>query len=66
MQHDSHTNYVIAAIALVSPWWLPLLENISWGAGQIVPVLIAIWFCLQIGFKLYDRWMGRVGGKDSD
>lgn len=45
--------------AVTSPIWLPSLHDISTACAEVWPILGAIWLCMQIGFKLYDRFSDR-------
>jgi hypothetical protein len=38
----------VAAAAVVSPFWLPILQDVSGIAALIVPILGAIWLVVQI------------------
>jgi membrane protein YdbS with pleckstrin-like domain len=42
-----------AVAALASPYWLPILQEISEVAGLIVPILGAVWLIIQISHYLY-------------
>ena len=44
---------IIAGAAIISPWWLPTLQNIHDGAAWILPLLGVLWLAIQIGFFLY-------------
>jgi hypothetical protein len=41
-----------AGAAMVSPWWLPVLHEISTVAADIVPILGAAWLLTQIIIKV--------------
>lgn len=45
----------VAAGAVVSPWWLPSLSDISQFAALMLPVLGCVWLIVQIIAKLHDR-----------
>lgn len=46
----------IAGAALVSPWWLPFLQNASDIAGLLLPIAGLIWLVIQIvGYIIKDR-----------
>lgn len=46
---------VSAAGAIVSPWWLPDLHNISVVAAEIAPIIGVIWLVVQIISKIRDE-----------
>lgn len=50
---------VIAAGAVASPWWLPMLEEFSRTAQLCVPILGAAWLTVQIAVKAHDWWRKR-------
>jgi len=45
----------IAAGAVVSPWWLPSLTELSQNAGLLLPILGCTFLVIQIISKLIDR-----------
>lgn len=52
---DSVVN-VGAAGAFISPLWLPKLEQASFIAAKIAPILGVSWLALQIIVKLWDTY----------
>jgi hypothetical protein len=44
-----------AGAALSSPFWLPVLEDLSSASALLLPVLGAIWLIVQIMVKMIDR-----------
>lgn len=50
---------VVAAGAVVSPWWLPMLEVTSQFAQLMLPILGAAWLSVQIAVKAHDWWRKR-------
>lgn len=44
---DKLTN-TIAAGAVVSPWWMPSLTDVSQAAGLLLPILGCCWLIVQI------------------
>ena len=48
-------NDIIAAIAIVSPAWLPSLTTISSEAGLLLPIMGVLWLGVQIYAKLRFR-----------
>lgn len=49
-----------ATAALMSPFWLPSLQEVSAFAALILPILGAAWLILQIGLKLYSLRRKRI------
>lgn len=49
-----HTTAGIAAGAVVSPIWLPFVQDASNAAALIAPLLGTIWLIIQIAGKLLD------------
>lgn len=47
---DSWTT-ATAAAAVVSPWWLPIIDNISAWAAWLLPILGCAWLFMQMYFK---------------
>lgn len=45
----------IAAGAVISPWWMPSLADVSQGAGLLLPILGCAWLIVQIMHKLTGR-----------
>jgi hypothetical protein len=45
-----------AAGAIISPWWLPPLHDVSTIAAEIAPILGIIWLVLQMVTKLIDTY----------
>ncbi len=43
-----------ALAAVVSPWWLPWLKEVSEIASFTLPIIGVIWLCVQIVVKLYE------------
>lgn len=48
---DNATN-VLSAGAVISPFWLPVLEQTSGFAALLAPILGAIWLVIQIWAKI--------------
>lgn len=42
-----------AVAALVSPWWLPLVHEVSDVAALCLPILGALWLIVQIIEKIH-------------
>jgi hypothetical protein len=56
-ENDTMTNGFTTAgagAAMVSPWWLPALHEVSQVAAEIVPILGALWLITQIAMKVAD------------
>lgn len=51
---DKVTN-TIAAGAVISPWWMPSISDVSQGAALLLPILGCAWLIVQIITKLTDR-----------
>lgn len=49
-----HTTAGVAAGAIASPVWLPLLQDASNVAAVVAPLLGAVWLVVQIAGKLVD------------
>lgn len=47
MHHWKLLNYPISLASIVSPFWLPWLEQVSKIAGLVLPILGVGWLCLQ-------------------
>ena len=54
MTLNSVTN-ASAAVAVISPWWLPLLKSTSEYAALILPILGVLWLAVQIGHFLWKQ-----------
>lgn len=50
---------VTAGVALVSPFWLPSLQQVSEIASIALPILGAAWLIVQIVAKLYEVFVAR-------
>lgn len=48
----------IAAGAVVSPWWLPSVADISAAAAQWLPILGICWLIMQMAVFLIKLWKG--------
>lgn len=46
--HYKLLNYPISVLAIVTPWWLPVLENVSKYAGLIMPIAGLAYLALQM------------------
>jgi len=46
---------VAAAIAIVSPWWLDALANVSQIATLLLPIVGVLWFAVQIYIKVVHK-----------
>lgn len=47
---------VAAAGAVVSPWWLPSLHNVSVVAAELAPILGVIYLVVQIYLKIVESY----------
>ena len=56
---NNNVTNAIATAAVVSPWWMPSISDISQGAALMLPILGCAWLIVQILGKL-------LGGKDAD
>jgi len=45
-----------AVAAIISPWWLPALHDVSSVAALVLPIAGVIWFVVQIGVKLHTTY----------
>ena len=50
--HDYVTN-TAAGFAVLSPWWLPWLEDFSTLAALLLPIIGVAWLAIQIWSKVY-------------
>lgn len=48
-----HLNGWVAGLAVLSPWWLPWLEDFSKVAALLLPIVGVIWFCIQGWSKIF-------------
>ncbi len=48
-----HLNSWLAGLAVISPWWLPWLQDISQVAALLLPVLGGLWLLVQIFSKIF-------------
>ena len=55
------TTNIVAAGAVASPAWLPVLELVSEYAALLLPILGVIWLAVQIIFKFRENKRG--GGR---
>lgn len=58
MNRDDIVN-IGAAGAVLTPWWLPTVEQASYWSAKIAPILGVLWLMLQISLKLleaYRKW----------
>lgn len=46
----------LAAGAVVSPAWLPILRDVSNVAGLLLPILGVIWLVVQISSKIREHF----------
>lgn len=42
----------VAAGAVVSPWWVPSLADVSQTAAQLLPIFGVVWLAVQIITRL--------------
>lgn len=45
----------VAGAAVVSPWWLPSMTQLSHGATIALPILGCAWLLIQIYFKVTEK-----------
>ncbi len=45
-----------AVAAIISPWWLPALHDVSQVAAFFLPILGVIWLAVQIGVKIHTTY----------
>ena len=45
-----------AVAAIISPWWLPTLHDVSQFAAEWLPILGALWLIVQIGVKVHTAY----------
>jgi hypothetical protein len=54
-----------AGAAVVSPWWLPALHDVSAFAAEIVPILGAAWLIVQIIAKVAEIMRKKDGTRQT-
>lgn len=47
------TNKAITVSAITSPWWLPIMHQVSDAAALVLPILGLFWLIVQIVLKLW-------------
>ena len=45
----------VAGAAVISPWWMPSLADVSSVAGLLLPIIGVIWLTIQIIWKLMGK-----------
>lgn len=45
-----------AVAAIISPWWLPALHDVSQVAAFFLPILGAVWLIVQIAIKIHTTY----------
>jgi hypothetical protein len=45
-----------AVAAIISPWWLPVLHDVSQVAAFFLPILGAVWLIVQIAIKIHTTY----------
>jgi hypothetical protein len=53
------TNKAITVSAITSPWWLPILHQVSDAAALVLPIIGLLWLLVQITLKLYQVHKGK-------
>lgn len=48
-----------AVAAIVSPWWLPAVHQLSDVAALALPILGAVWLIVQIAIKIHTTYWKR-------
>lgn len=48
-----------AVAAIVSPWWLPFVHEVSQAAAMCLPILGALWLVVQIVEKIHTAYYKR-------
>lgn len=56
MSHFKLLTWPVSLFAIVTPWWLPVLEKASQYAALILPIAGVAWLALQMGMAVWDRW----------
>lgn len=52
--HDNTITNATAGAAVVSPFWLPVLQTTSEVASIVLPILGAVWLLVQIVAKVIE------------
>lgn len=58
-----HNTTVVATTAVMTPFWLPSLTQVSQVAATITPILGAIWLTVQIVSKTAE-WIKKRNAKE--
>lgn len=45
-----------AVAAVISPWWLPVVHQVSDVAALTLPILGALWLIVQIAIKVHTTY----------
>lgn len=48
-------NNTVASAAVISPWWIPSLSDISQVTADLLPIAGLLWLVIQIVFYLYGK-----------
>ena len=46
-------NNALAGLAILSPWWLPWLQDVSTIAALLLPIFGGLWLLVQIWSRLF-------------
>jgi hypothetical protein len=60
MMVDRATN-AVAGAAVVSPWWLPSMTEVSHAATIALPILGCVWLLIQMLTWAIKQWRNRDG-----
>lgn len=61
--HFKLLTWPVSVLAIVTPWWLPVLENASQYAALLLPIAGVLWLGLQMGMAVWDRIRRRSNGQ---
>jgi hypothetical protein len=53
--HLSLATYPVSFLAILTPWWLPMLDHFSQSCALVLPILGVGWLILQVCWGIWDR-----------
>lgn len=55
MTHFKLLTYPVSFLAIITPWWMPVLEDASKYSAMLLPVAGLTWLGLQMVLAIIDR-----------
>lgn len=55
LAHFKIMTWPVSLMAIVTPWWLPVLQKVSEYSAILLPVAGLTWLGLQMTFAIIDR-----------